>query len=270
MPRTIHWARRGRGTKQVNPSERGQKQVATGERGEKRKLSESDDSNPRHLARRYVPANKSEESLSPAAVADPALLSDHFAKYILKWFPESSTIELEDRYLPTKAFLDTTSYDRDRVAENLPDFLERFSAGSKEALSTCDEVATPHTLVLTISGMRTADLARQLQVFKSEDCKVGKFIAKHMKLEMNAEFLRQYKVTIAMGTPGRLNQLLEAGAMKTEGLQRIVVDGSYRDAKNSSIFTNGQIFRPMLALLNNDSIRQRYGAEHHKIDLLVF
>ena len=104
---------------------------------------------------------KKEHPPAPDAVFDPALLADHFAKSIRKSYPNSSSIELDERYLPAKAFLDTTDYEKDRVAANLPDFLERFSAG-KDGLSTCDGKASPHTLVVASSGMRTADLYREL------------------------------------------------------------------------------------------------------------
>ncbi|KIW25170.1 uncharacterized protein PV07_10831 [Cladophialophora immunda] len=280
MSRTKKKARRGAAKNLLAPKERGKnemtsiqlekKQVATGDRGKKRKLNEFDDVDPRPSSKRTAFDMKPEQTPTLDDALDPALLADHFAKCIQKWFPTSSPIELEDRYLPTKAFVDTTSYGRDRVVANLPDFLERFATGGKEGLSTCNEVATPHTLVLAISGMRIADLIRQLRVFKTRDSKVGKFMPKHMKFEMNAQFLRSNKVGIAVGTPERLNQLMEAGELKTEGLQRIVVDGSYQDEKKSTIFTNGQIFQPMVALLNLDSIRQRYGAEQNKIDILVF
>ncbi|KIW96527.1 uncharacterized protein Z519_03596 [Cladophialophora bantiana CBS 173.52] len=255
---------------QVAASVRANNPLTPNERGKKRKLDESDGIETCSPSKRTALDTEREECPTLEAVVDPALLADHFAKYIQKWFSKSSPIELENRYLPAKAFLDTTSYDKDRVAANLPDFLVRFSIDGKDQLSTCDQVATPHTLVLTVSGIRTADLMRQLRVFKTQDSKVAKFIAKHMKLEMNVEFLQKNKVGIAIGTPERMYQLMEAGAMKTEALQRIVVDGSYKDEKKNTIFTIGQIFQPMIALLNNDSIRQRYRSEQNKIDILVF
>ncbi|KIY00072.1 uncharacterized protein Z520_03757 [Fonsecaea multimorphosa CBS 102226] len=280
MSRTKQKARRERGKTALAPNTRVQKEVASnepekkqvvaGQRGRKRKLNESDDIDPNPSSKRTALDIKPGQPSSLDTVADPALLADHFAKCIQKWFAKYSPIELEDRYLPAKAFLDTTSYKRARVAANLPDFLERYSAGGKEGLCTCDKVASPHTIVITISGMRIADLMRELRVFKSKDSKVGKFMPKHMKLEMNVEFLQSNKVGIAIGTPERLNQLLEAGALKTGGLQRIVVDGSYQDEKRSTIFTNGQVFQPMVALLNDDSIRPRYGAAQNKIDILAF
>ncbi|EXJ63669.1 hypothetical protein A1O7_00004 [Cladophialophora yegresii CBS 114405] len=204
------------------------------------------------------------------AVADPALLADRFAKYIQKYSPNSSPIELEEQYLPTKAFLDTTVYDRDRVAANLPQFIERFSPEGKVGLSNCDDKASPHTLVVTSSGIRTADLYRELRVFQNEESKVGKLIAKHMKLRDNIEYMLGNKIGIAISTPFRFKQLVDADALKTGKLRRIVVDGSFRDEKNNTIFTMPQTFNPLVVLLNEKTIRQRYGEGKGNIDILVF
>ncbi|KIW74039.1 hypothetical protein PV04_02107 [Phialophora macrospora] len=202
--------------------------------------------------------------------ADPALLADRFAKYIQKYCPDSSNIELEEQYLPTKAFLDTTDYDKDRVAANLPDFIERFSAEGKSGLSACDEKASPHTLVVTSSGIRTADLYRELRVFQNGEAKVGKLIAKHMKLKDNIEYMQGNKIGIAISTPFRFNQLVDADALKTGNLRRIVVDGSYCDEKKNTIFMMAQTFNPLVTLLNKESIRQRYRDGKDNIDILVF
>ncbi|OCT55121.1 Protein cms1 [Cladophialophora carrionii] len=204
------------------------------------------------------------------AVGDPALLADRLAKYIQKYCPNSSPIELEEQYLPAKAFLDTTGYDRDRVAANLPQFIERFSPEGKTGLSTCDEKASPHTLVVTSSGIRTADLYRELRVFQNAETKVGKLIAKHMKLRDNIEYMLGNKIGIAISTPFRFKQLVDADALKTEKLRRIVVDGSYCDEKNNTIFMMAQTFNPLVTLLNEKSIRQRYGDGKDNIEILVF
>jgi DNA-nicking Smr family endonuclease len=214
--------------------------------------------------------SKGERPVEQDVVVDPALLADRFAKYIQKYCPNSSHIELEEQYLPTKAFLDTTGYDKDRVAANLPEFIEKFSAEGKSGLSACDEKASPHTLVVTSSGIRTADLYRELRVFQNGETKVGKLIAKHMKLKENMEYMQENKIGIAISTPIRFNQLLDADALKTANLRRIVVDGSYCDEKKNTIFMMAQTFNPLVTLLNKESFRRRYGDGKDNIDILVF
>jgi len=148
---------------------------------------------------------------------NPTLLADHFAKCVRKCFSEKSEIEFEDDYLPTKSFLDTTTFDRVHTSANLPAFLEQFAEKGRAELSTCEEKATPHTLVVTPSGIRTAFLNRELRIFNTEESKVAK-----------------------------------------------------RDEKKRTIFEMAELFRPLMALLNIQPIRQRYGSQDNKVDLLVY
>ncbi|KAK7883704.1 Protein cms1 [Exophiala xenobiotica] len=194
------------------------------------------------------------------AMMDPALLADHFA----------NSIELEEQYLPTKSFRNTTAFDSPHAGTKLPEFLEQFAENGKAELSTCEEEAAPHTLIIAPSGIRTADLNRELRLFNTEESKVAKLIAKHMKLHENIDYMRKNKVGIAVGTPTRVKDLIDADAMKTSGIRRIVVDGSYKDEKKRSIFEMEELFRPLLALLNMEQIRKRYGAEEDKVEILVF
>ncbi|KAK5347406.1 Protein cms1 [Exophiala xenobiotica] len=204
------------------------------------------------------------------AMMDPALLADHFAKCVRKYFTNSSSIELEEQYLPTKSFRNTTAFDKPHAGTKLPEFLEQFAENGKAELSACEEEASPHTLIIAPSGIRTADLNRELRVFNTEESKVAKLIAKHMKLHENIDYMRKNKVGIAVGTPTRVKDLIDADAMKTSDIRRIVVDGSYKDEKKRSIFEMEELFRPLLALLNMEQIRKRYGAEEDKVEILVF
>ncbi|KIX01915.1 uncharacterized protein Z518_07854 [Rhinocladiella mackenziei CBS 650.93] len=203
------------------------------------------------------------------ALMDPLLLTDHFAKSLRRCFPDGGAIAIEDQYLPTKAILDSTNFDKAHVTTNLPEFLETFSQNGKSELSTCEEETKPHTLVITSSGIRTADLTRALRTFHTKECQVAKLIAKHMKLQDNVEYMKKTKVGIAISTPVRLQDLIEAGAIQLDGLRRIVVDGSYRDEKKRTIFEMDELFRPLMALLNLDGIRRRYAVEE-SIKIMVF
>ncbi|EXJ79466.1 hypothetical protein A1O3_08968 [Capronia epimyces CBS 606.96] len=241
--------------------------------GTKRSLNDAADSGLEPPTKRAAPEaamrQQQTEVDETIAMMDPALLADHFAKFVRKSFPDSSSIELEDQFLPTKAFLNTSDFNKRHTAVNLPEFLEKFSDKGKTGLSSCDDKASPHTLVVTSSGIRTADLTRELRVFNNENVKVAKLIAKHMKLKDNVEYMQKTRVGIAIGTPGRLKDLIDAGALKPKGIRRIVVDGSYRDQKKRTIFEMNELFQPLMTLLNSDELRQRYGTDD-KIDILVF
>merc|ERR1711939_943186 len=217
--------------------------------GNKRKLDVTADAESDRPAKRPTSKSAAQSRQTDLdetiAMMDSALLADHFAKCIRKFFPNSSSIELEEQYLPTKSFRNTTAFDKPHVGTKLSEFLEKFAENGKAELSTCDEEAAPHTLIIAPSGIRTADLNRELRIFNTEGSKVAKLIAKHMKLQENIDYMRKNKVGI-------------------------VVDGSYRDEKKRSIFEMEDLFRPLLALLNKEQIRKRYGAEEDKVEILVF
>ncbi|KEF58674.1 uncharacterized protein A1O9_06600 [Exophiala aquamarina CBS 119918] len=203
------------------------------------------------------------------ALMNPSLLADHFAKSIQKQFPDSSSLEREDLHLPTKAFRDTSGFDEAHIAPNLSSFLEAATENGKDALTHCEKGAGPHTLIITSSGIRTADLARELRVFNSTGCQVAKLIAKHMKLKANVEHMKNNRVGIAISTPMRLRDLVDAGALKLEHVKRIVVDGSYKDEKKRRIFEMNELFRPLVELLSRAELKQRYGTTN-PVEIMVF
>jgi protein CMS1 len=58
------------------------------------------------------------------------------------------------------AIKDTTSFQKPRTLENLPEFLEKF-AGEKEKLDQATKVfGAPHTIVVSAAGLRAADAVR--------------------------------------------------------------------------------------------------------------
>jgi len=207
-------------------------------------------------------------SVDPAiAMMDPSLLADHCAKNVKRYFGDSTSIELDEKYLPAKAFRDTTTFDQPHSDDNLPAFLMKYTHGGKSTLRTVETLASPHTMVVAQSGIRTADLSRALRMFNKEGSIVAKFVTKHEKMQDNVKMLNKFKIGIVISTPARLKALLDEGAMKLDNLQRVVVDGSFKTEKNMSIFDSKQVFEPMLDLLNLKELRARYGNE---TEIMVF
>jgi protein CMS1 len=107
------------------------------------------------------------ELLGEAGVGDSirhmnsTLTADHFAKYTKRYLGDLSNAELEGKYLPTRAFLDATGYETSRDLTSLPGFLEHITPGSETELKrTVEENGSPHTLLLTSSGIRAANITR--------------------------------------------------------------------------------------------------------------
>jgi protein CMS1 len=68
---------------------------------------------------------KSEQIDGTIAQMDPNLVADYISQRLRKFEKELSTVELEDRFIPASAFLDTTSYNSSRTLTNLPGYLEK-------------------------------------------------------------------------------------------------------------------------------------------------
>jgi protein CMS1 len=203
------------------------------------------------------------------AQMNPSLLAEHFAKTIKRIYKSDTDLELEERYLPSSTFMDTTSYTAERKKNLLFRFLEAVLPGSTHDLNRAStEKASPHTLFICPSGLRGADLARELRTYQSADNAVAKLFAKHFKIEQQAVFLRKTNVGFGVGTPDRVKKLIEAGALKTGRLERIVVDGSYLDEKKRGFWNMAELFMPMLDLLKMKEVQKKL--EPGELQVIVF
>jgi protein CMS1 len=94
--------------------------------------------------------------------------------------------------------------------------------------------------------------------------------AKHIKLEEAKQFLQRARTGLGVGTPARISDLIDAGSLKLDELERIVIDGSYIDQKQRGIFDMKETHLPLLQLLTRSEFRERYGAKQKRIQILVF
>jgi len=120
-----------------------------------------------------------------------------------------------------------------------------------------------------MSAKRCVWLLKHLAKFKNV---VGKLFAKHMKLKEQVEALSSQKMAMAIGTPHRIAALADAGALvrtacilaicrqivphprihcnlqKFTHTTHIVVDCTYKDAKQRSIFDEPCVRRDLMQL----------------------
>src|SRR5271163_2706933 len=75
-------------------------------------------------------------------------------------------------------------------------------------------------------------------------------------------------IGIGVGTPARVQDLINTEALKTSNLKRIIIDGSYIDQKKRSIFDMKEIFVPLLDFLSRKKLKKRY--EDGTLQVLVF
>lgn len=200
------------------------------------------------------------------AQMDPSLLADHVAKTIKRHYKKDTTIELDEKFLPSSTFTDTTGFKESRKKVALGRFLEFLVAGEKSQLATAaQETARPHTLALCQAGIRAADLARVLRPYETPGNAVVKLFAKHFKIEQQAVFLRKNKTGFGVGTPHRVKELITTGGLKLDNLVRLVIDGSYLDEKKLGIWGHQEVFKGMLEILKMDAVKKRIEAGELKV-----
>lgn len=65
-------------------------------------------------------------------------------------------------------------------------------------------------------------------------------------------------MSFGVGTPQRVADLIENGALKVDQLRRIVVDASHIDSKKRGILDMKETQVPLTRLLTLDKLKERY------------
>lgn len=74
------------------------------------------------------------------------------------------------------AIKDTTSWQKPRTLENLPEFLEEFTENVQKLGEAPKAKGSPHTIVVAGAGLRAAELVRSLRKFQKKDNAVSKLV----------------------------------------------------------------------------------------------
>ncbi|PVH92832.1 hypothetical protein DM02DRAFT_604767 [Periconia macrospinosa] len=182
---------------------------------------------------------------------DSQLLADYINSRTRLYGKDLSSVELEERFVPSRTIKDTSSWSDSRKLDNLAAFLKK---QCKKLDPTPDKPkGAPHTIVVTASGIRAADVFRSLKTGLPKagikDPNVAKLFAKHMKVKEQIEHLKKHKIDYGVGTPERLSALLDHDALSTANLKRVVVDASYIDQKKRGILDMKELHEPLIKLL---------------------
>ncbi|KAI9669125.1 MAG: hypothetical protein M1831_000717 [Alyxoria varia] len=206
---------------------------------------------------------------------DGRLLADFMARQVKHFSPKISSMEMEELRVPEAAFSDKSQTFEDRTLEQLPEFIEHSTEKSRQQLMQApSEKGCPHMLVLCPAGQRAADLVRALRPYQTKAITVAKLFAKHIKLKESIETVTKTKMNIGVGTPQRVIDLIDAGALKIEHLEHIVIDGSWCGLKKRTIFDIKEIALPLMKLLTRPDIKKRYQKDEDsdlkKLEIIVF
>jgi len=252
------------------PKPSGSMARAESEKSNKRKRVGKDQQ--RKLKKSKLKETQVEQS-SLIALQSPSELAEYLAGSQAKSFSRLSRIELEDIRIPESAIVDTSPWVTERTLGSLPDFIAKVTPSLRLRLSQKPKVTGAPTLIFVAgSALRVADVTRVLKNRKLRGEKggdIGKFFARHIKVEDHVTYLRRTRIGAAVGTPGRLSKLLELDSMAVSALTHIMIDLSYRDAKKRSVLditeTRDEVFGKILSY---KSVLQ--GIKAGKVQIVLF
>lgn len=104
----------------------------------------------------------------------------------------------------------------------------------------------PSIIIICSGAKRATDIIKSMAKFLS--CKIAKLFAKHFKVQEQVECLNKQHYPIAVGTPNRLNKLIELGALSLKRTQIVLVDMAL-DVKESSILSMSGVSEDFYSLL---------------------
>ncbi|WWD16377.1 hypothetical protein CI109_100803 [Kwoniella shandongensis] len=169
-------------------------------------------------------------------------LSAVFLKSLRESYPSASAVELEDKLIPETNLLSPAEYSVPKAVESAEgeasfvSLAKRVETLLKPLKSKKLETGSPRVIILSLSGLRCADVVRGVRDIKGPG-EVAKLFAKHFKLADQVKYLEKTKVTIAVGTPARVGKLLEEGAIKITPTTVVLLDISHKDSKTRTILT---------------------------------
>ncbi|TIB00639.1 hypothetical protein E3P96_02598 [Wallemia ichthyophaga] len=174
-----------------------------------------------------------------------------------------SDIEIEERVIPETAIDATHEYSLPRNKDTITDFISTQFSNLKDSLSKPNkQKGSPRLLVICSSAIRCADVVRSLkQLNPSKDIPIAKLFAKHIKLHEQKDFLQSNQTVIAVATPNRAKSLIEDGTLNTKYLSLILLDSSYTDDKQRTLFDVPETKTQLFDLLNLKSIYERFKGE---------
>ncbi|GAC93749.1 hypothetical protein PHSY_001314 [Pseudozyma hubeiensis SY62] len=99
---------------------------------------------------------------------------------------------------------------------------------------------------------------------------VAKLFARHFKLKEHEAWLRQHTTPLAAGTPQRVAALIASGSLRLDSLQAIVIDQTWVDAKQRSVFDSFETRDELMKLLALDAVMGSFKRSKVPAKLVLF
>ncbi|KAJ1022528.1 hypothetical protein NDA16_003517 [Ustilago loliicola] len=99
---------------------------------------------------------------------------------------------------------------------------------------------------------------------------VAKLFARHFKLKEHEAWLKEHTTPLAAGTPQRVAALIASGSLRLDSLQAIVIDQTWVDAKQRSVFDSFETRDELMKLLALDAVMSSFKRAKSPAKLVLF
>ncbi|KAM8770140.1 protein CMSS1 isoform 3-T3 [Rhynchonycteris naso] len=154
-----------------------------------------------------------------------------------------SVIELEELKLPDSYFLKSND-----LTHSLSSYLKEICPKWAKLQKNHTEKKSVLMLIICSSAIRALELMRSMTAFRG-DSKVMKLFAKHIKVQQQVKLLEKRAVHLAVGTPGRIKELVKQGGLDLNPLKFLVFDWNWRDQKLRRMMDIPEIRKEVFELL---------------------
>jgi len=191
------------------------------------------------------------KSAALAKTKDTALSPCDLTSVLDKHFKEKlSTVEMDELTLTDDHFCRCND-----LTHTATSYLKTLMPHWKKMLKGLSDVkGSPLIIVICKSGMRSVDFIRSIPDLQTKGFKIAKLFAKHLKIEEQVKHLQKYSTHIGVGSPNRIQHLIENGALRLDELKYVVLDWSNRDDKLQRLMEIKEIRADVIALLTKHII----------------
>ena len=142
---------------------------------------------------------------------------------------------------------------------------------AKQWVKQNDLPSAPVVLIVAQSALRCIELGKALKNSSSGKCFSFHYLfAKHKKLAEEVEHLRQAKAcfNLIIGTPKRLDDVLESEALNLKRLKFVLIDWNYENVKHQRLIDLNQLKCELCHLLcEKKNLAKRFAKEKTQLGL---
>lgn len=183
------------------------------------------------------------------------LQNDLIAQYARETFPLLPSSEMNQYSIPARSITHQGDSKLRGSTFNWS-LLDIIGQHMRSHESICD-VGKPRVIIFCSSANRVLQFYHYLRATKGNEYLIRKLFGRHIKLAEAVEVLKSKSTGIAIGTSARISDLLNTNALNLDNTSLLVIDSSFRDVKNRTIWDWKESREPLLSIIKNPVFRSR-------------